>query len=91
MALRQILTITGITVALMIITKSLIKKFTSVKLYYPLLIAIALFSTGFSLRLSNNQPVIDIGFFMTEISHLFVYALFTAALILGQEKYWKIK
>jgi len=49
-----------------------------------------IFTIGFSLRLSKNQNIIDMGYFMTDISFLFIEILFTIALILGQMKYWKI-
>lgn len=54
-------------------------------LLFPLL----LFSLGFVLRLSQNKPLIDLGYFLTEFSTLFVTVLFTAFLFLGQMKYWK--
>lgn len=46
------------------------------------------FCVGFSLRLSNNRSLIDLGYFLTDISSLFVYLLFSAFLFLGQVKYW---
>ncbi len=56
-----------------------------VMLIFPVII----FSTGFILRLSENKPMIDIGYFFTDSSSIFLYALFTGALILGQLKFWK--
>ncbi|MBI3036351.1 hypothetical protein HYY73_01145 [Candidatus Woesearchaeota archaeon] len=63
---------------------------TSRKGLYPLYIAMPLFAAGFAMRLAENKSVIDFGFFLTEVSYLFVYVLFTAALILGQKRYWKL-
>lgn len=54
-----------------------------------LLLPLLLFSLGFVLRLSQNKSLIDLGYFLTEFSTLFVTVLFTAFLFLGQLKYWK--
>ena len=58
--------------------------------FTPLFAALIIFTTGFTLRLSKNPDIIDIGFFLTEMGLLFTYLLFTSALILGQKKYWKL-
>ncbi len=58
--------------------------------FLPLFVVLFLFSFGFGLRLSGQQSFIDFGYFLTEASYLFTYLLFTAALILGQKKYWKL-
>lgn len=50
-----------------------------------------LFTVGYYLRLTGTRKLIDIGFFFTDSSYLFVYILFTVFLMLGQLKYWKIK
>ena len=66
--------------------RKFLKEFSlSVLLLAPLLI----FSIGFVLRLSGNKPAVDLGFFFTDFTLLFIYALFTATLLLGQIKYWK--
>jgi hypothetical protein len=49
----------------------------------------ALFTLGFSLRLSGLQPAVDLGFFMTDFSFLFTYLVFASSFVLGQLKYWK--
>lgn len=54
---------------------------------FPLLTYIA----GFTLRLTSNKELIDLGFFFTEFSTIFVTVLFSLCLYLGQIKYWKIK
>jgi hypothetical protein len=51
--------------------------------------AIMIFSLGFILRLSGQKSIIDIGYFLTDSSSIFLYALFTGALMLGQIKFWK--
>ena len=60
------------------------------KSFYPLYFVLLLFAIGFAFRMAESKSAVDFGFFLTEVSYLFVYVLFTAALILGQEKYWKI-
>jgi len=51
----------------------------------PLLV----FCLGFVLRLSTRPPMVDLGFFLTEFSGLFISVLFAACLLLGQLRYWK--
>jgi hypothetical protein len=46
---------------------------------------------GFSLRLSSIKGLVDLGFFLTEFSTIFVTVLFTLCLYLGQVRYWRIK
>ncbi len=46
---------------------------------------------GFSLRLSSVKGLVDLGFFLTEFSTIFVTVLFTLCLYLGQVRYWRIK
>lgn len=50
----------------------------------PLLI----FCLGFGMRLSAAPKMVDLGFFFTEFSGLFVSVLFAVCLMLGQLKYW---
>lgn len=54
-----------------------------------LVLPFIIFSTGFIFRLSGNKLVIDVGYFATESASVFLYALFTGALVLGQLKFWK--
>lgn len=61
----------------------------STKSALPLLAPLLAFCVGFCLRLSGKAGLIDLGFFLTEFSVLFVSVLFTAFLFLGQIKYWK--
>jgi hypothetical protein len=63
---------------------------TSKKAFYPLFVLILLYAAGFSMRISADPALVDLGFFFTEISSLFATLLFTAALILGQARYWKV-
>lgn len=50
---------------------------------------VLLFITGYFLRINGSKWEIDLGYFMTDSSSIFLYALFTGSLILGQIKYWK--
>lgn len=69
-----------------------LKKFKQNKTTYILAISpLAAFTTGFTMRLSGIKDWIDIGFFLTEFSYLFVWALFVLCAVLGQLKYWKVK
>jgi predicted tellurium resistance membrane protein TerC len=53
------------------------------------LLPLFLFTAGYYLRLTGTREFIDIGFFFTDSSYLFVYMLFAIFLMLGQLKYWK--
>lgn len=86
-----------ITAVLMILVIVLVVLFLFLKRYrtrlidfFPLFLVFLFFAVGFVFRLSGKQTFIDFGYFLTEISYLFVYVLFTAALILGEKKYWKV-
>ncbi|MBI4999225.1 hypothetical protein HZB97_00455 [Candidatus Gottesmanbacteria bacterium] len=46
---------------------------------------------GFSLRLTGDKELVDLGFFFTEFSTIFVTVLFSLSLYLGQIRYWRIK
>ena len=63
---------------------------TDIAIFFPILFLLALFAFGFLLRLSGESRIIDLGFFMTEFSHLAMYGIFATALLLGQAKYWKV-
>jgi len=54
-----------------------------------LIIPVSLFVLGYLFRINGNEWQIDLGFFLTDSSSIFLYALFTGALILGQMKFWK--
>ena len=58
--------------------------------FIPLFLILVLFFFGYGLRLSSSKPVIDFGYFMTDLSFLLTYMIFAASLILGQRKYWKL-
>lgn len=46
---------------------------------------------GFTLRLSGNKEFVDLGYFFTEFSTIFVTILFSLCMYLGQLKYWRVK
>ena len=69
-----------------------LRKFdTNKTIFLPLYLVLVLFSLGFAFRLNGNSNLVDIGFYFTEISFLFVNILFTIVLLLGQKKYWRLK
>lgn len=41
------------------------------------------------MRLTDKEGFIDLGFFLTDFSSLFIYTLLATFLLLGQLKYWK--
>jgi len=53
------------------------------------LVPLSFFTLGYQLRLSGISKSVDLGFFLTDSSYLFVYVLFAFFLLLGQLKYWK--
>jgi hypothetical protein len=64
------------------------------KINYSLIIflgPLVMFTLGFSMRLIDVDWVIDLGFFFTEFIYIAIYSLFTAAICLGQIRYWKVK
>ncbi|MBI2141192.1 hypothetical protein HYU16_02100 [Candidatus Woesearchaeota archaeon] len=79
-----------VVLILMMLLNNFLSRFkTSRKSFYPIFFIPVLFSLGFGFRFGQSKDVVDFGFFLTEISYLLTYLLFTAALILGQKKYWK--
>jgi len=69
-----------------------LRKFdTKNMVFLPLYFVLVLFSLGFAFRLSGNNDIVNMGFYFTEMSFLFVNVVFTIALLLGQKKYWKLK
>lgn len=68
----------------------LFKKFKQERFVGFLTIPLLIYSIGFCLRLAGKQYLIDLGFFLTDISALFFTALFVSFLFLGQLKYWGI-
>ena len=84
----------GIICLLMVVfSKLLLDVFCDfgVKIKYGryLLFPLWLFGLGFSLRLMMDKSLIDLGYFLTDFSTLFVTILFTLFLFLGQLRYWK--
>lgn len=64
---------------------------TQKKTFLPLFLSMALFSIGFSLRLTAKETYVNFGYYLTDISFMFVYILFVVAMLLAEKKYWKIK
>lgn len=87
--LIEILTIILIFLLLTLEILLLLNKFKRLDLLIYLIIPLIIFVSGFSLRLSDNKQFIDLGFYFTEVSNLFLFLLFVLALFLGQVRYWK--
>lgn len=86
----QILVIAFVALLFSGILLSIFKQFDrGVKLALILVIPLLTYSLGFILRLTANKYVVDVGFFLTDFSALFIYTLFATFLLLGQLKYWK--
>lgn len=68
---------------------ALIKKFGRRDIAHYFLVPIFLYCIGFSMRLTANKPLVDLGYFFTDVTFLIVYTTFSVALLLGQLKYWK--
>ena len=81
----QILVFTVLNIFLFI----LLKKFNRKDLFPYLCLPLVLFTMGFTMRLASTKEIVDLGFFFTEISSIWLYALFVLALLLGQIRYWK--
>ena len=87
----QVLGIGLVLIVMIILLSRFLTRFKTKKgIFLSVFFVIILFSVGFSLRLSGEQEFIDFGFYLTEISFLFTYVIFTVALLLGQIKYWKV-
>lgn len=53
------------------------------------IIPLFIFSLGFFLRLTSSKPLINMGYYFTDFTSLFIYCLFAITFLLGQLKYWK--
>lgn len=86
----QIVVIAGVFLLFSALIVVLFKRFIKKgRLFILLIIPLFVFCLGFSLRLTGKQGLVDLGYFLTEISALFLTILFTLFLFLGQLKYWK--
>ncbi|HLC77455.1 MAG TPA: hypothetical protein VJH04_04600 [archaeon] len=75
-----------------ILLVSFLRRFSTIKqLYCLVLLPLMLFFMGFSMRLSGERDFIDLGYFFTDFSFLYVYLIFALSFLLGQVKYWKLK
>lgn len=89
MFLLQLTTEVFVFIVLILVLILILKKFNRKDLFLYLSLSLILFTIGFSMRLSGKTEIIDLGFFFTEISSIWLYTLFVLALLLGQIKYWK--
>lgn len=53
------------------------------------IIPLFIFTIGFVLRIIGTKSLVDLGFFFTDFSSLFIYTLFAICVYFGQLKYWK--
>lgn len=91
MIIWQALIQASILASLLFLLSAFFKQFKDTKTLQIIGIVLIMFTIGFAMRLTQNEEVVNLGYYLTEISYLFTYLLFTAALILGQKKYWNIK
>ncbi len=91
MFLTQTLFIIGSFLVYLFVLVFLVKSFNPklIKYCLALVIPLLLFTLGFIMRVSNNKPLVDLGYFLTESAGLFVYIIFALTFLLGQLKYWK--
>jgi hypothetical protein len=89
MMVMQVLTIAGLLVLYGLVLMTLLGRFRRMEFTKFLFLPMAVFGFGYCLRFSGKPPIIDLGFFLTDFSGLFVSVLFTTFLLLGQLKYWK--
>jgi len=86
----QTSTILAVGIIYLIVLALFCRNFTKNKSLISLLsLPVMLFIFGYFLRINGNKWQIDLGYFLTDTSSLFLYAVFTGSLILGQMKYWK--
>jgi len=68
----------------------ILKKFKlGLRKSYIFILPLIIYASGFYLRLQADKSLIDLGFFFTEFTSMFVSMLFAVFLLLGQLKYWK--
>ncbi len=72
-----------------VIIESLFLLFTYLTVKLLRLCPLFIFSIGFIFRLTDNKVLIDLGYYFTEYSFLFIYILFAITFFLGQLRYWK--
>jgi len=86
----QILAVTTTLALFSFLIAALFKKFGREKRMVILFtIPLLVFCVGFIFRMSETQGIVDLGFFLTDFSGLFISTLFAICILLGQLKYWK--
>ena len=66
-----------------------LKNFKQERFMVLFLVPLGQYCFGFALRLSAKNHWVDLGFFLTDYAAVFLTALFSVFLFLGQLKYWK--
>lgn len=88
----QILTVLSVAAVSLLVLMDFLRIFqVSRRVYLITAYPILLFSIGFSLRLTGDAGLVDIGFFLTDFSSLTIWIIFALTFVLGQLKYWSIK
>ncbi len=86
----ELLTILTVFLVSTIVLLRFFRKFTkSLDLVKIVLLPLGLFAVGFYMRIQGD--LVDIGYFFTDFSFLFVYIVFAVTFLLGQIKYWRIR
>jgi len=67
----------------------LLKKFNRQDVYIYFIVPIFMYGLGFIMRLSDNEKLINLGYFFTEGTFVVIYIVFSISFLLGQLKYWK--
>jgi len=90
MFIVQVLVISLLLIFYSLLIAALFRKFNrDLKIALFFITPLLVFSVGFVFRLSVKPPIVDLGFFLTEFSGLFISILFAICLFLGQLRYWK--
>jgi hypothetical protein len=85
LAIEALVSGSALILMLNFLSRFKVKKSVVLTILFPL----AVFTAGFSLRLTGAREIVDMGFFLTDFSFLFTYLLFASSFVLGQLKYWK--
>ena len=89
MDIIQLIIVGFVSLFIFLAVNSLCVKFGRKDLAFYGVFPLALFVSGFIMRLSRDSMIIDVGFFLTEIAYLLLTSFFVIALLLGQLKYHK--
>ena len=90
MEMFQIAIIVGTVIAITLGLWYVLDRFVhQKKIFIPLLFLPFIFGCGYALRFSKIDAVVDVGYFLTDMSFLSTNLVFASALLLGQKKYYR--